>query len=419
MTTAARKLIWKDVLWPGRWSYPDGRVLRVTGGDVRNALRQGRRMLANRLGVPWNWEHQPDAFPRPAAEMSAAVYGDRDRRADWARNVIAPVAGYEVRDVPGRGPVLFAAVEYGRLTADERRRLVKAEKVSCRLDRNFTDLRGDGTKYPGLVVSHVAVTPKPVEPDQGPFEMSAGWPADETFYLGAAAMADELDDDDAPEGTDLETPAAPAPAAGGDDPDLQALIEALRGAGMNIPDEVMDLKHLVIAVKASGKPAGGPAGGGDPDGLDYSAGGGGTQAGASPPMLMSQAAMAEKRPAVVEVDRHELKARIKRLLNSGRVSPEVADALMREHGGFEMSYLPTGVPQVTADNLLGRVAAFETLPKGMVLAKSQPKGFDMSHTRPVAPPAKFAKKAGGPGEAEVKAATEFLCGGLPGQPAPK
>lgn len=370
-------LLWKDVLWPGRWVWPDGRSLTLRPDDVRRAHRNGRRMLARRLDVPACWEHQPDAYPRPV-ELSSAVYGSPDRRAAWARNVIAPVKAFEVREqVRGgrRVPVLFAGIDTARLTPADLDRVKTAGKVSCRVDVRFSDAR-NGEVYPGYSVSHVAVTPKPLEPDQGPFLMSRG-PAARTYYLGHGSRPmPKPDHDQTPppadelEGIDEGGGPAPDPEPDGDEADggdLQALIAALRDAGLTIPDEVEDLKHLIIAVKACGKPK--------PDADPMAAA---TQpAGGGAPLMMSQAAMAEKYPDRVENDRRNLRAMISLAFKDGQIPGDFADELKRELEGFELSYAPTGA--VADTDLVQRVKAYRKLPKGMLIAKKQPKSHELSH----------------------------------------
>jgi len=368
--------VWKDILWAGKWTYADGRVLRVSPATIRTALANGTRMLSSGLDVPFCWEHQPDTFPRPV-EMSSTIYGSADRRAEWAKNVLARVERYKTEHVPGRGTVLFAGFDDSTLSRDEIARVRACGKVSCRLDLDFEDARGSGHAYPGLSVSHVAITPKPVEPKQGPFLMGRG-ASKKTYYLGAA-MADKMDDEDAiePEPAEpVEELAEPAVMDGDGMDDMQGLsqlIEALRSRGDTIPDEVMDIAGLVIAIKAGGmKPT---DGGGDPNGMDYSSGG--PQQAPAPPMMMSQSQMAAKRPNIVQMDRRELSGRIKSLVSKGRISPVAAGALNREFTTFELSY--TKDATVASFGLVAKIAAYEELPAGMVLSRKSP-GFQMSAT---------------------------------------
>lgn len=382
--------VWKDILWEGKWTYRDGRVLRVTDSKIRNALANGNRMLTSGLDVPFCWEHQPDTFPRPV-EMSSAIYGSPDRRAEWAKNVLTRVEGYKVEHVPGRGAVLFAGFDGNSMTPDELHRVQSCGKVSCRLDLDFEDARGHGTAYPGLSVSHVAITPKPVEPKQGPFLMGRGQSSKHTYYLGAA-MADKADDEKETEKPDIEEETVPAePDLDGIDDDgmndaqgLGQLIEALRSRGDTIPDEVMDIPGLVIAIKAGGmKPAGDGTGGGDPNGMDYQAGG--AQQGAAPPMMMSQTQMATTRPDVVAMDRRVVAQRIKTLVSKGKVSPVAAKTLTRDLTTFELSYT---AGTVAAVGLIAKIAAYEELPTGMVIAHKSP-AFQMANTVPVERPGVF------------------------------
>lgn len=371
-------LLWKDVLWPGEWTFAGNRKLKLKAADIRNARDEGKRMLKAGLDIPWCWEHQPDAAP---VELSAVTYASPSARAAWARNTLDYVKDYKVENVPGRGPVLFAAIDKSRLSATDIDALQKCGKVSCRVDSNFVDARGKGTAYRGFTVGHIAITPRPVEPDQGPFHMSRT--SEETFYMGAAVAEKTNDDedkkgDDAPPAESTEA-ASDAPVAPEGNSDLTAVAEALRSIGLNIPDEVADFPGLVIAIKAGGapQPAGDPASLGGENGQT-------TTSAANPPMMMSQADMQAQRPHIVKSDRREIGQRIDELLKTGRVSPPVAKKLKNEFESFELSY--TG-GEVAVTGIVASLKAYEALPEGMVMKPTA--GFDLSATNAVNAPGQF------------------------------
>lgn len=380
-------LLWKDVLWPGSWTWKNGRKLTLKDADIRNAHDEGKRMLRSGLDVPWCWEHQPDAEP---VELSAVTYASPEARARWARNTLDYVKDYKVENVAGRGPVLFAAIDKSRLSAEDAAALEKCGKVSCRVDSNFVDARGDGNEYRGFTVGHIAITPRPLEPDQGPFRMSST--NQSTFYLGAA-VADEKDDtpseetpasDPAPEATETQTPEVNS--------DVTAVSEALRSIGLNIPDEVSDWPGLVIAIKAGGA----PQSQGDPAALATGEISGASTATSNPPMMMSQAEMQKSRPHIVKGDRREIARRIDELVKTGRVAPPVVKKLAAEFEKFELSYADGDVAET---GVINRLKAYEALPEGMVMKPNA--GFELSSTAAAALPGQFA---GEPKDAEAKAA---------------
>lgn len=380
-------MVRKDVLWCGRWEYPGGRVLRVTPADIHAAARNANLMLGrDRHQVPLCWEHQDAARPRPV-EMAATVFGSANERADWARNCIAPAARFVVEPDPDRRGKPRLAVEFdaGRLTGDELRRIERAGKVSCRLE--FDPPRwGKAGRYAGLCVSHVAVTPKPVEGLQGPFLMSAAGRAARrrTFDLAAARGFFDMADD-AGKGGDKK-----GDGGGAGNGSFGRLVQALQDAyGFTPPDGVADVDGLCLAVETIA--ANKPGGGGDEFGLDDEPDPDkATVGGETPPLMMSQAEYAKKWPARVTNDRAEVASEIRAMYKAGQLPKPAAESLLAEFKAFEMSYV--AADGTVADT--GLVAAVRWLkkavPKGTFITA---KKVDMSTTE-VDPPDKFTRSDG-------------------------
>lgn len=379
-------VLWKDVLWLGKWTTPDGNSLTVRPRDLHGVAANGQRMIATGLGVPWCWDHQPDALP---VEMSSSVYRDLDRRAGATRNIITPkTVGFRVAEVNGR-PTVLAGLDTTGLPAEEVDRIRRAGAVSCRIDRGFWDARGNGTKYSGLNISHIAVTPKPLEPNQGPFFMSAVRCSDETFLLGHAAMAkdtdepdddgipaidpSELDDDDIVPLTEAPfappVPAGPPPA----DPYIQSIIGSASAFGANIPNDgsVNDTQTLALAFKiaASMKKPDTP----QDDAMNAAPT---PEQGPSPPMMMSQAAMAELDPEKVKKHRSGLEKRIHRLFRNGQIDGPTCGNMLNKMKAFQLSYAGQNIVQT---GLVATVLGIEqTVRKGTFLAPKQgERGFEM------------------------------------------
>ena len=386
-------VIWKDVLWCGKWTMPDGRSLNVRPSDLPSVAANGQKMLASRLGIPWCWDHQPDALP---VEMSASVYRDKDRTADAARNIITTrTVGFKVGTIQGK-PVVLAGFDTSGLPADEIEKVKRTGKVSCRIDRGFWDARGNGTRYPGLSISHIAVTPKPLEPDQGPFFMSAVRSSRETFFLGHATMAKDSDkpdeEDTGSEDTPIETadlepdgdeglppvdaapavPAGPPPA----DPNIQSIIGSAAVFGASIPNDgsINDLQTLALAFKIAAQMKGGMKPDAAPDdGMNATPT---PEPGPNPPMMMSQSAMYQIDPERVKKHRTNLEKRIRRLFRNGQVNGPTCNNMLSELKTFQLSYAGQSVVN---SGLVATVTGIEkTVPKGTFLAPKQDAGFEMS-----------------------------------------
>lgn len=430
----------KDILWEGRWTYPGGRVLNVRTKELENAMNQGNRMLKSGLPLPWCWDHQPGVAPVPV-QMSASVLGDPDTRAAVAKNTIpldTKALRIEERDHRGhKRKVLVADFDDSKLSPTEKAQVQAAGKVSCRLVTDFHDARGNGRIYGGLSVCHIAVTPKAVEPNQGPFVMSSSVPEIERGKWGEMwdmAFGKEEGEDDTgeyetaggePDGdevagettgdgeeadplADVEGPAMPAPVVpapaapipAGPLPEMSAILTSLNTLGLPLsPDDVTDVKSLALALKimaTAGLQAKNTAQN-DPDSdLSNTVG-----AGASPPIMMSQSAMLAKAPDTVARDRDNVKAKIQRLHNRGKIPGPTYDLLLQEFGAFEMSYAAgsgrlqqTGLIRdlQTLDRLLpARIFGGRTAGDTYEMGTS---GIDPAQVAAVNPPAQFASRSG-------------------------
>jgi hypothetical protein len=380
------RLVKKDVLWCGRWNYPDGRTLTVKPGDIQTAIANGNKMLADRLAVKWLWEHEKNAIPEPA-DVWAAKLEAREAAGQWAKSVLADAVCFEMGH-DHRGPTVVASIDADKLTPAELRQLARAARVSCRLDRNFREVQY-GKRYPGLCISHIAVTPLPVELDQGPFQMSrAGWPSDETFFMGEGRfMADvpkkSIDDDE--EGIPNAEAVAPEdPTAGAGGNVFKRVMAAMNVAfGYNTSPSVKDWESLAIALEAIGANA--PPGemqlNANPDTQ--------TQTPAGGPMMMSQLEYGKHWPARVTNDREEIESTLRAMVRDGQIPRDAGQKILDDFQTFEMSYhRQTG--KVIETGLVAAInTARKTFPKGSFINKKRARavaggveqgqgGFDMS-----------------------------------------
>lgn len=213
------------------------RFATFTAKHCQRYAEQGKAMLAKGLNLPVCWEHRSDAKPKHLS--------DDDRKSEKARFGIAGHVEEIELDSQNR---VWANVEIP--DEADAKQASKLRFCSPEID-NFTD--GDGHDW-GEVITHVALTPRPRQYDQPPIaRLSLTGPIRLAFDPEKGNdMADDdkskkdegkkKKDDDAPELT--EKPAA--------DEKIKPLIEALREVGMTVPDEVVDIDGLVIAIKAGG-----------------------------------------------------------------------------------------------------------------------------------------------------------------------
>lgn len=223
--------IWKDLLTPGTYRLSDERVVTYTKNDTKNMEAQGNKMLQSRLRVPVILDHDEQAVP---------AYMGQDRpRTRLARDCVGDCIKFR-RDERG--------VLQGLLDLDDYAvpKIKRVKTVSPRLDAYWTDEKG--RTWEGLTVSHVAFTPKPIQRDQQPINLShvpgkiGTHPKHDVHYLAhqeGSGMADENEEkkdeggegDGCPEG-------------------FKELVEALRSKH-NIPNEVKSIGDLVIAIKSN------------------------------------------------------------------------------------------------------------------------------------------------------------------------
>lgn len=338
----------KDVLYPGTYSVPDAtgrqrRTVRYTPEDVRRLRERFGEMKSAGVAVPVCWGHQDDARPMTAAERAAA---QAKGTLGWVEELDVSPEGYLVAtiDVP---------------SDDDARRLPAVRYVSPEILPDFTD--GDGRRWPGRSITHVAVTSRPVQHRQQPFrplqpDLVRLSLADR---LGEADMADNADKPEQGEG-------------GGEGPPLKKVLEKLAGHGIKLPDDTDEanfLERLIVALEALGGQEGGDEPEPPPD------------VGAAEPVAMSlerRLKAAEARLLITERD--NLKRRIQALYDTGRVTRPIRDKLLSQAGAVQLSLSESG--SVAASPLVARVEAYEDLLPNTAWSAER---LDLA--RPVPPPA--------------------------------
>lgn len=373
--------VWKEVLLPGRQRDRFGNWFTVRPRDVRRAAANVAKMLSRGVPVPTVWEHQ---------DVEAG--DDAEYRARYAKHTFGSIAGQRLN---GRG-----ALELLHDVPDpnDAAQLAKTRFVSPKLYRGYSDSQGG--EYRGTTIAHVAATPTPVQYWQRPFELSRGQALYLSYTPGGRPMADENDDDKGGKKDDK-----PKPGSAGGKSTLADVIAALKEKGWNIPDEVQDEAGLVIAIKA------GDGLGDDDDDLDaeLDAAGAGTPAdtgaGGGAPMLMSDGQAEPFR----KMARRDLEARTKDLFATGRIDRPTAKKLLGEVKAVQLSFTRDG--EIVSNRTVGKIEAYEALPKGVVWSKTGQRRADaqeLSDTRAEPEPGQMLGRG-----ADDKKLLDFMCAGLP------
>jgi hypothetical protein len=289
---------WKDVLYPRACRLADGRVVGYTPEDSAHVARRVKEMLAAGIDIPTCWEHQADAFPLTPQERATRI----------ARETFAWVKDSDV--TPDGVARLKIAVD----DPEDAKRLEKVRYCSPGFVHDLTT--GDGRFWRGRSLIHLAATPRPVQAGQRPYERLGMAPI-ELLSLEGYDVAEETKTDSGPAG------------------EIGDLIKALRDAGLNIPDGVEDIPHLITALKAQSPAGDKPAG--DADAVVEEAG----------PVLMSmqadlsalKAENAALKASAIAAKRAELTSRVKAANIADKVE---RDTLLKRAQTEQLSLTPAG-----------------------------------------------------------------------------
>lgn len=303
----------KDVLYPGTYRLLDGRRVSYTRADVKHLTQRLKDMTAAGLQVPVAWEHQDGAKPSPAAAAKGNL--------GFALDAEETADGYLTAklDIPAD---------------DDAKRLPSVRFVSPEIVNDFVD--GSGRKWPGASITHIAVTPRPVQHRQKPFQPVRMSQNTVRLSLGDYQMADEKE----PEEKEGE-----GEGEGGGDK-LKKALEALTKIDLMLGDDttletLLDRLTVAIETKLAHE------GLSDDDKEEPAAD-------AASPVMMSL--MSE----VLDGKREKLKTRIKDLFKTGRINKPLRDKLTAELNTAKLSLGKDG--KVVETPLAARVAAYEDLP---------------------------------------------------------
>lgn len=337
---------WKDVLKPGRYLLKNGTVSEFTDADCAHLSRRVGEMLGAGLSIPLVWGHQPG--------VHAVTPGEQ-----LALDVKSTLGWLEGADLTpdGRARVLSEVP-----LEEDARRLGPIRFCSPEILTDWTD--GTGRLWPGRSITHVAVTARPVNPDQRPFipapPYDGAWLSLDDIVTEGRKMPDEPPDKGEkkpPDAPPEKKPDGDGDKGGPGPSTVAALAQALRDAGLNIPDGVPDIEHLLTAVKACA-PAKPPE---DDDMSDPQ------KKGAAPPVkeetmpiLMSLDGSDDPaRRRLARTERADLVRRAHALVGSRKVTKPVADALVKELSAERLSLDPEG--GLVGGKALAKLEAYEAL----------------------------------------------------------
>lgn len=381
----------KDLIQAGTFHPPGRERVTFTDADIEQMMVNGRAMLSAGVNVPLAWDHEPTAKPRTPSEVAA----------HRAKNTLGNVADFRFSP-DGRLEVLAAVDD----DADGKQ-VLKTKFVSPGLQQNFKD--GNGTVYPGWSVIHAAVTPRPVNADQRPFQQLSHGATGKIVCLSLAdlepvnmaATDTEEQDTDLTNDEGIDKP----------EPDEQSIetstfkraVEALAKVGLAISDDVSEadfFDHIITAVETkmaadglsptddSTEP---PDDAHPPEG--HGAGG----------MGMVGMSLEQATAKLIKHERDGINRRIDRLLKSRRIPVPVHAKLKSAANAVELSFGDDG--EIVPNKVLGKLEAYEELPEGHAFAgqtksiKGGAKGdANLSHASVVTMPADSRGKPESPEE---------------------
>jgi hypothetical protein len=373
----------KDALYCGDWHLPDGRVFRCTP-ELRDGLaRRLGEMREAGLHIPLAWEHQDDAVPLSADERRAnrarfnCGFAERAEVSGGALSVVV--------DVPG--------------SADAER-LPSARFVSPEIRWDWRD--GTGKVWEGPSITHIAVTPRPVQHAQRPFEpvsmshdeRSTPFRLSLDGYQRAVRMADDNDTDDlADDGgdgaaaggdtdfADLDDAGGDEPAGGEDAAMLPDVLAVLARLGLVLPGDTSP-SNLIARLHTAGltmehHTKGGDGGADDPNALpgEPPVGAGDAQPQQVQPQMPVGMSMSEAnelksdnarmKAALLKKERKELLGHVADLARTGRINKPIADDLTARITKVQLSLAADG--NLVPNAVLSEIAAYQKLPEGCVM----------------------------------------------------
>lgn len=329
----------KEIASTGGWTLKDGRKFRLSPKDIRHLNRRAADMVSAGLHIPIAWGHQPVKPMSPADALAARV-----------KNVIGHIEGVGLT-AEGR---LKGMSEINN--PEDAAKLPSIKHVSPEIQRDYKD--STGKVWPGLSITHVAVTAKPVNGGLKPFEsVQMSEDGGEVYRL---ALDDVEGDEEIPEGETGEEDNEEEEAPGKPGKGMPVLIQALKDHGFTIPDGVNNLAKLIIAIQSNENDSVSNKG----DAAYDSAGI--TEA---TPALMSLDDSTDARDRIIlRQEREGHQRRAAALVPGGKVDAKVAGRLKADLKAERLFIGPSGV---VGGKAVSRLEAYEALPGSPFVRLSQ------------------------------------------------
>lgn len=348
----------KDVLYVGRVVPPNRDPIDFQEKDVERLAVRVQEMLADGLQIPIAWEHQDAAKPMMAEELARLT-----------KLTLGHALEAEVR--PGG----TLQVKFDAPVEEDAKRLPAIKFVSPEIQWNYRD--GRGKVWPGPSITHLAVTPQPVQHDQKPFKRVDRFSVlrlSLTDYVRLGMPEEQKDGEEAKskDGDGKEEKKAASAEAKPYEEKLKAVLGVLSEVGMPLPEDTYMsqyegnfLEHLHGAAGAhlatkqdkketeqdaeSQKPKPAP----DQGGISLS--------------LQEKTKGLEN--YVLGLATKDLGRRIKALFETGRINKPIHDKLEADLKTVKLSLSDTGEPAPCP--LAAKIEAYEELEEGTAWASTQ------------------------------------------------
>jgi hypothetical protein len=267
----------KEILRPGKFytvtkdkdGKPIRNVLHVTKEDLQHLHEVGNMMVqAHGLQIPCCMEHQEGALPKTEEEKRVQL---SQRRADSVNHNKGWVDGYHLEKEMGQPKSLWALLD---IPDEEFAAKLPTEVRFASPEIRPTYTSGNGVTYSD-VITHIALTPKPVWSGQKPFgELPSDFnngplpdgtfahPLKERLMQGAGvrlSLDDFISDTSTPIQLSKDSPPMAeekmdgADTAGMDDSDVKECIDLLKDHGIKLHEKTTKeeiVPHLNIALRA-------------------------------------------------------------------------------------------------------------------------------------------------------------------------
>ena len=149
--------VWKDCCYAGDVILPDQdgklRRYRFTQSDLRQMRRDNPKKIQAGWNIPLCWEHQN-------VEPSKVQLSQGEKDRNFALGVFGRIADFDLTP-DGRLKALLKGKD-----PNDYKQLEKIGFVSPEIAKDWRD--SDGHVWRGLTVTHLAATPRPVQPHQNP-----------------------------------------------------------------------------------------------------------------------------------------------------------------------------------------------------------------------------------------------------------